>query len=379
MMALPKRIDAVDMLRGLAVAMMVLVNNPGSWSYVYAPLQHASWHGYTPTDLVFPFFLFIVGVSVVCAFADGTQLSRARFNSIGVRTLKLVGLGLFLAIFFYNPFDPNYSWWADRIEGVRWLGVLQRIGLVYFVVCLFVLLTSWRVWLAASLLISALYVALMTLINVPMPDGATVAGNWAQGTNLAAYIDVQLLGANHVWAQTAPWAYDPEGLLSTLPAITTSLLGALMARLMLHRGLGSVSWLLGIGVILIVMGHLLSGLVPINKALWTPSFVLATGGWATLLMGAFLWLTESAQVKRPFFALKVFGMNAIAGYMAAEIAARLLMMIPVGQVSLGGLIYQSLQPVFGNYLGSLVYSLLMVSAVYLLVYQMYQRKLFLKV
>ncbi len=376
---LPRRIDAVDMLRGLAVAMMVLVNNPGSWSYVYAPLQHASWHGYTPTDLVFPFFLFIVGVSIVCAFQGVSGLSSARFKAIGLRTLKLIGLGLFLAVFFYNPFDPDYSWFEDRIEGVRWLGVLQRIGIVYFVTCLLVLTTGWRVWLAASIAISIFYIAMMTMISVPMPDGTLIAGNWEKGTNLAAYSDVLLLGANHVWAQTVPWAYDPEGLLSTFPAVVSCLLGGLMAKLMLSKGLDSVKWLIGLGICFVIVGHLMHQWVPINKALWTPSFVLATGGWATAGMGAFLWLTESAQVKKPFFALKVFGMNAIAGYMAAEIAARLLVMIPVGQQSLGSLIYVSLQPLFGNYLASLVYAVLMVLAVYGLVKYMYNRKIFLKV
>jgi len=373
------RLDAIDMLRGLAVAAMILVNNPGSWSYIYSPLRHANWHGYTPTDLVFPFFLFVVGVSVVYAFQSVNSPSISLFKQVAVRSAKLVGCGLFLALFYYNFNDPSFSWIDDKLKTVRWLGVLQRIAIVYFVVSVLVLLFSWRVWLLALVVLNLLYLALMSVISVPMPDGSVVAANWEQGTNLAAYIDVKLLGAAHVWAQTTPWAYDPEGVLSTLPAITTCLLGALSAKLMLAFGTQSIRAMSIMGLALVMLAYAIQSWVPINKALWTPSFVAVTSGFAILGLALFIWLTEVKAIDRPLFVFKVFGANAIAAYMAAEIGARILMMVPVGSNSLSAVLYQLLSPIFGEHLASLVYALTMVSIVFLLTFWLYRRKIFIKI
>ena len=217
------RLLALDVLRGLAIMAMVLVNNPGSWSYVYAPLRHAEWHGWTLTDLIFPAFIVMVGISIQLSLSGKQQLSKAEAIQKGaVRALKLYALGLFLVLFYYNFRDPAYSYLQQKLLTVRWFGVLQRIGLVYFCTLLIVLYSGTRgrvFWLVG---LCAVYFALMQFMPYSDAQGNHFVGLWDFGNSFAAWLDHMLLGANHVYFRTAtPFAFDPEGLLSTLPAIAS--------------------------------------------------------------------------------------------------------------------------------------------------------------
>lgn len=311
------RLLSLDALRGITVAAMVLVNNPGTWRAIYPPLRHADWHGWTPTDLVFPFFLFIVGTSVplslrprVAGKVDGYVLAR-----VLRRSAVIFALGIVL-----NGF-PWFDWATLRVPGV-----LQRIALCYLAAALIYLATDWRgqAVAAAGLLLG--YWALMTLVPVP----GYGAGDLGKAGNLAAYIDRALLGPAHLWQQAK--VYDPEGLLSTLPAIATTLLGVLAGR-WLARGPAPgavVAGLAAAGVAATALGALWGLWFPINKALWTSSYALFSGGLAALALAACYWLVEARGVRRWALPFAWFGVNALALFFLSTLAAKLLIMIRVG-------------------------------------------------
>lgn len=380
------RLMSVDLLRGLAIAAMVLVNNPGSWSYVYAPLAHAEWHGWTPTDVIFPLFLFVVGVSLV--LANGRKRG---FPAVGwtqwSRTLKLFGLGLFLAVFFYNFRDASYSWLDDRIAGIRWLGVLQRIALVYIICCYLVHWLSPRGLAFAALACLTLPWLLMLYVPYSSESGEVFQGQLLFGNHFSAWLDQYLLGSAHVYYRNAePFAFDPEGLLTTLPAVATALLGVLAGLAWQREGddLAARSrlcrwWFLS-GAVLLVAGQLLHPWLPINKALWSPSFVLVTGGVSLLLLAALFFLVDVRAYRRGLAPLLVFGVNAIALFMLAGIVGRLLFMIPVGDESLKQWLFGNVyQPLFGAYAGSLMFALSCLLIFYGVMWQMYQRRIIWKV
>ena len=211
-----QRIISVDIFRGLTIALMILVNTPGTWSAVYPPLRHAEWHGYTPTDLVFPFFLFIVGTSIVFAYKN-KQPGSAVYRKISIRTLKLLGLGLFLGAFtlsfpFIEPFGE-----------IRFPGVLQRIGVVFFAASLLFLHFNWRVLLGIAVVVLLGYWIWMGFVPLEgqAPTYDRAANNWAN------YIDLHVFGTHMYKAD-----YDPEGLISSLPSIVTSLLGVFTGLLL---------------------------------------------------------------------------------------------------------------------------------------------------
>lgn len=266
-MAAPPRFVSVDALRGLTVAAMLLVNNPGDWNHVYAPLQHAQWHGCTPTDLIFPFFLFVVGVSAalgisprVEAGADRTQLQRG----VLLRAGRIVALGLLLHLL---------AWWLLDKDHFRPWGVLQRIGLCFAAVGLLAIHARVRTqWLCLFAILFG-YWGLLAW-----------GGTYAPFENLASRIDTALLGPLvYQFDAATGHGHDPEGLLSTLPAIATALLG-LRAGDWLRRGTTKHLW--RAGVIALAAGALWSLWLPFNKNLWTSSYVLWTGGWAMLASAA---------------------------------------------------------------------------------------------
>ncbi|MGA9574071.1 MAG: heparan-alpha-glucosaminide N-acetyltransferase domain-containing protein, partial [Lysobacterales bacterium] len=250
------RLLSLDFFRGLTIAAMILVNNPGSWTYVYPPLLHAEWNGWTPTDLIFPFFLYIVGVSITMALAakkaDHLPV-RILYAKIVRRTLILFALGLFL-----NGF-PFFDVGSLRIPGV-----LQRIAVCYFFAAILFLngnVKTQAFWTVALMLI---YWAAMQWIPVP----GVGAGSYAEGANFSAWID-NLVLEGHMWSQTKTW--DPEGIFSTLPAISTTLLGVLTGQLLRQDFADNkkVWWMLGGGVLAIAIGSGWHHWLPINKSLWT--------------------------------------------------------------------------------------------------------------
>jgi predicted acyltransferase len=403
--ALPgSRLLALDVFRGLTITAMVLVNNPGTWAYVYPPMLHATWHGWTPTDLIFPFFIFIMGISITIvmnrAIANTTDKSVLIKNAL-IRALKLFGLGLFLALFYFNFVDVNYSWIEAKLQTVRVMGVLQRLAIVFFFTVLIVLYfgrVGRAVWIGCLLLG---YWGIMMLVPYTDDYGNVYQGLLQQGNSLTAWLDNYLLGANHVYyAKAVPFAFDPEGILSTLPAIAGALAGVFTGDLLssaevansksvtkasasqslTHLLIKQSKIMLAWGLCLIVIGELFGLVFPINKTLWTSSFVVMTTGWALVTLAILTWLIDIKGWKNWSAPFVVFGANALLFFIFSGIVARVLLMIPVGKINLQAWIYVELyQPVFGSLNGSLAYAVSFLLLSYLVMHLLYKRKVFFKV
>lgn len=288
----PMRYTSVDALRGITVAAMLLVNNPGDWGHVYAPLLHAEWNGCTPTDLIFPFFLFIVGVSIALGIVPRAEAGVPRAQLLRTalwRGAKIVGIGLLLHVLAW--------WWLDKPHFRPW-GVLQRIGLCFIAAAWLSLTLRPR---AQALLLAGLLLGYWALL--------ACTGGVDPWTNLASRLDTALIGT-HVYAFDAATGrgHDPEGLLSTVPAIATTLMGVLAGGALRQRRTRA---LLVAGIAALLIGAVWSVVFPLNKNLWTSSYVLWTGGWALLA----LWLAHSLIDTRGWPAPgRSFGVNAIAAY-----------------------------------------------------------------
>lgn len=314
-MLLGDRLKSLDAFRGLTVAAMILVNNPGSWSSVYPPLLHAPWHGCTPTDLIFPFFLFSVGVSIHFAYRTkrATGLTKEILLKIFKRSLIIFCLGLFLSLF------PHFN-----VETVRIPGVLQRISLVFLFCSTLYFLTTWRTQLSLFTALLILYYLIMTCIPVPGIGPANLEMN----TNLAAWLDNRVL-AGHLWVQTKTW--DPEGILSTLPAIATGISGLLVGSVLTspQSTPKRLNILLSAGIVSIVLGLAWNIFFPFNKSLWTSSYVLYTSGLATVLLTFFYWLIDVKQIHRWSQALLWYGVNALAVFVASGLLVKILILTKV--------------------------------------------------
>jgi predicted acyltransferase len=347
-----ERLVALDAFRGATVAAMLLVNNPGSWAHVHAPLRHAEWHGWTPTDLIFPFFLFVVGLTTHLAIErrieDGAS-RRAMLAKIVRRGALIVLLGLALNAFpFFAPGtipgaeDPSV---IDRVghqfETMRIPGVLQRIGVVYVLVGLWAcrsrkpgargVVTAVDAAVIATILCA--YWALLTLVPVP---GSGVRGSEVMaipGETLAAWSDRLVFGASHLWSQSKTW--DPEGALSTLPALATALLGLLAGRWLTseHRAVERVRVLVLAGTCLTVAGLMWDRAFPINKSLWTSSYVVFTAGAAMIGIAIAFWATDMKGWRRATLPLVAFGVNPMLAFFGSGIMARALTLV---KVELGG-------------------------------------------
>lgn len=308
------RLHSLDVFRGITIAAMLLVNNPGTWAAVYPPLRHAEWHGWTPTDLIFPFFLFIVGVAMTYSF--GKLLARGEgrgplFAKSARRAAILFGLGLVL---------HSYPWIGYDYGQLRIPGVLQRIALAFLAASAVVLWLGSRGRGAVTVTLLLGYWAIMSW--VPVPGGR--AGVLEPGQDLGAYIDRVVFGTDHLWASSRTW--DPEGLLSTLPAVATVLLGVLAGQWLrsgrpreeIARGL------LVAGIIGVVLGLVWDLAFPINKALWTSSFVVFTAGMGAILLALCYWLVDVKGRRRWAFPFVVFGVNAIAAYFLSSLMANVI-------------------------------------------------------
>ena len=341
-----ERLISVDAFRGLTIAAMILVNNPGSWSFVYAPLRHADWHGWTPTDLIFPFFLFIVGISIALSFSKRIEEGRTRGRlhaKIFQRSAAIFALGLFLHLF------PRFRFATMRIPGV-----LQRIAVCFLVGALIYLHTRPKSRAALSVAILAGSWALMTFVPVP----GYGAGVLDPRGNLCGFLDVKLL-AGHIYKPD----FDPEGILSTLPAVATVLLGTLAGDWLrgARTNVSKLQGMLSAGAVLTAGGLALHPLYPINKQLWTSTFVIFTAGMALL----------------------VFGTNAIAVFAGSTLMVKILMMITFSDggktVNAIGYLYQhAFSPLAGPYLGSLLYPLALILLWLLIILPLYKRKIFIR-
>ncbi|SNY94936.1 acyltransferase family protein [Flagellimonas pacifica] len=359
------RVISVDIFRGATIVLMILVNTPGTWSNVYAPLLHAKWHGYTPTDLVFPFFLFIVGTSIVFAYQN-KKPNAGTYKKISFRALKLIGLGLFLGAFTISfPFIKEF---AD----IRFPGVLQRIGVVFFFAAILFLNLDWKKLIAVSLILLIGYWLLMAFVPV---EGVVSTFERAPN-NLANYLDVKVFGTHNYKPD-----YDPEGLLSTIPAIVSALLGIFTGLILRSKQEKKTALLIGLGVALLVFGHLWDFIFPINKALWTSSFVLVTAGWANIALALIYYLTDVKGLKFGSI-FRYAGANAITVYFLSSFIAKLFYSIKVdADTSLHGWLFNKIyvHDFMSMELSSLLYGLSVVAFYCLVAYVMYKRKIFIKV
>ena len=378
-----KRLLSIDIFRGLTVILMTIVNNPGDWGHIYAPLEHAEWHGYTLTDLVFPSFLFIVGISTVLSKPSEDQLLK-----IFKRALRIFLLGLSLSFFskihagdftlvvrllamaaatvaFLGDYSLKRQFWVavgafvlmiglcfsglTDFEHVRIPGVLQRIAVVYLLVGLLHFYASLRIQIVVFITSLAGYWALMNFVDVPGIGAANLEVN----KNLAAWLDNYLL-EGHLWASSKTW--DPEGILSTLPAVATGLAGLFAGRYL--QGSPKASVLFAAGAIALAAGTVWGWYFPINKALWTSSYVLVAAGWDLLLLAVLQATIRSDQYWKPVL---IFGMNPMLVFFFSGIIPRVLGMIKIGEDGLTSWIYsQGIEPLFADKInaslaGALIY------------------------
>lgn len=392
----PERLVALDALRGFTIAAMIIVNSPGSEDHIYRPLHHASWHGLTLTDLVYPFFLFIVGVSITLAYSKQLEARAAHtdlIRKIVLRGVKIFALGVFLNLW------PGFDFGEIRIAGV-----LQRIAIVFLVCALIFLKTTWKrqLWLGTGMLV--LYGLLMGWVPVPIDsviqsalDTGTVerghgtsehvdnlrqlsegfiAANYQPGTNLAAWVDRLLLPG-----QMYEVTWDPEGLLSTLAAIVSGIIGMLVGRLVLsitdtYRRL---TWLFFCGFCLFLAGGIWGWVFPLNKNLWTSSYVLWTGGIATMGLAACILIIDTLGYNRWTRLGIVYGANSLTSYVLAGMLTIVFYQSLFGMTPWNQWFLETL----GNLgvaakLASFLYAFLYMLVIYIPVLILYKKKIFIR-
>ncbi len=381
-----KRLLALDILRGITIAGMILVNNPGSGSYVYAPLRHASWHGLTPTDLVFPFFMFIMGVSTFFSLRKfDFRPTKTCILKIVRRTVLMFLIGL--ALNWFGSFcrglasgENIVAAAATHFDTLRILGVLQRLALAYGFAALAAVLVDHKslIWLIVTLLVGYFLILLFG-------NGFEKSEN-----NIIAVVDKAVLSVNHMSREIDSVgntiAFDREGLLSTLPSIAHVLIGFLFGKLIVENkdNHTRVEKIMIWGTILAFSGLLLQYGCPINKKIWSPTFVLVTTGFAAQLLGLLIWIIDINRKEKwtPFF--HVFGINPLFIYVLSGVLANIVGNIHVSHlgktVSLKGYIYSVLlQPWAGNYFGSLLYALLFVTLCWAFGYILYKKDIYIKI
>jgi predicted acyltransferase len=368
----PNRLLSLDVFRGLTIAGMTLVNNPGTWSSIYWPLEHAEWHGWTPTDLVFPFFLFIVGVSITLAFGRRVEEGGAKrdlYLKVVRRTLIIFGLGLFLNGFPYF-----------HLSDIRIPGVLQRIAVCYLIASLIFLRTKVRTQLLLSLALLVGYWFLMSKIAAP----GFAAGDLTKEGSLASFVDRVVFGP-HVWKQAK--VYDPEGILSTIPAVSTTLLGVLTGHWLRteRTQFEKVAGLFVAGAVCVMIGWAWHPFFPINKALWTSSYVMFTGGLALQLLALCYWVIDIKGYRRWAWPFVVFGVNAIALFVGSGLMVKLMGMIKVPRgdgptTSLQGWIFHNLfLPWASPINASLSYAIWFILLWLFLMWLLYRKNIIIKV
>jgi predicted acyltransferase len=365
-----QRYLALDVLRGLTIAAMIMVNNPGSWAHIYAPLRHAAWHGCTPTDLVFPFFLFVVGVSMYFSFSKyGHVLNRQSLFRVAKRTLLIFLIGLFL-----NSFPQ----WNKDFSQLRIMGVLQRIAIVYGLASLLVLSVPKKYLPYSGAVILLVYWGVLSYFGTGDP--------FSLEGNATVPFDKMILGENHLYKGFGI-PFDPEGLLSTLPAIVTAMLGYLAGSLIKQTNKHQVPKTLAMwGIGGIIAGLAWGQFFPINKPLWTSSYVLYTGGLASMFLGVLVWIIDLKGYKKWTSFFVVFGMNplfifALSGLWAITLSRLVHLETSDGKrISGYSWLYQEVfVPVSGPLNGSLLFALAHIAFFWLIGYILYQKKIFIKV
>ncbi|CAM2992454.1 acyltransferase family protein [Flavobacterium frigoris] len=401
-----ERLISLDVFRGLTVFLMTIVNNPGDWSAIYPPLEHADWNGWTPTDLVFPFFILIMGVAIPFALPAKT-FDVATFIKILARSLRIICLGIFFNYFdkiqlfglegvplligrLVITFGVGYALLGnfnskiklylaltilaaylflafggiEAYKEVRLPGVLQRIGIVYFFISLLYLKTNHKTQIITAIALLLGYWALITLVPVPGIGEA----NLEKGTNLAAWIDNAVL-KDHLWVYSKTW--DPEGILSTLPAIATGLIGLLIGQLLNSDSskLAIIKKMIITGSVLVLIGMIWNTVFPINKSLWTSSYVLFTAGLGILIFTFLYYIIDIVNIRNGYKLFLIWGVNPMIVFSFSQIIPQGLRMIqfqnpniPLEQINLQQYLYSFwVLPYFDNPMaaslaGALIYS-----------------------
>jgi len=444
---LNNRLISLDAFRGFVIAGMIIVNTPGTWSHVYGPLLHADWHGITPTDYVFPFFLFIVGISIVLAYtkrlkagASRSDLMRKLFKRAAIIFLlgvflwvkgqlsysetpviallqKLLILGLVCGFLFYSDKWKIQSaiaavlvilsiWWfpENSLEKLRIPGVLQRIALVFLACSLLFLNTKWKtqLWVGISLLIG--YWLLLAAVPVPVDDVITLAletgqvkaqsgmidigsiqaindgyiqANLEPGTNLEAWLDRRVIPWR-MWQHT----WDPEGLLSTLPSIASGIAGMMIGRLIVSEknAYEKISWIFFFGIMMYTVGGVWKWFFPFNKNLWSSSFVLHTAGLATMVLAAMILIIDVKGYKKWSKLGQVFGSNSITAYVLSGMLGFLFYSKILGMTALNTAFMDGVIAIGGSQkLASFLYALVYVMIIFVPIYFLYKRKIFIKI
>ena len=392
------RLLSLDVFRGMTIAGMIIVNDPGDWGDIYPPLRHASWHGITPTDFVFPFFLFIVGVSIVLAYSKRLRRGDRPVTmhaKILRRSILIFLLGIFLALF------PEFEF-----DNLRIPGVLQRIAIVFCVCSFMYLYCGWRVqaWVCGSFLIG--YWLVMGFVPVPVDDvirNALASGEveraWGEAVSV---VDLAPLGENFVAANYQPgvnleaWldravipgrlyetTWDPEGLLSTLPAIGTGILGMLIGHLLVSENdrTRQAFLLLLFGFFAMTIGNIWAWFFPFNKNLWSSSFVMYTAGLASMTLGSLIWIVDLKGQQRWAYVPRVFGANAITAYVIhGTIGSLFTIAIGDDGPTLKGAFMDGLEGIgLDRTFVSLLWALAYTAIVFLPIWLLYRKKIFVKI
>lgn len=384
-----QRIAALDILRGITIAMMILVNNPGTWEHVYTPLDHAEWIGLTPTDMVFPFFMFIMGITTFISLRKyGFRPSKAAFAKIAYRTIGIILICYLICMFshfcnFMTYADPKYSLQFRLSEGflscfttLRFTGVLVRLAVCYCIVAVLALLVkhSRFPWIIAGLFI--IYYIILELGN----------GYAHDETNILSIVDRTIVTLPHMWNDNN---IDPEGILSTIPSIGHMMIGFLVGRMLLGgdnqpedrtaRLWQGITRLLFVGAALIIAGFLLSYACPIAKKIWTPTFSMVTCGFAASSLALLIYIVDIKGKKKWAGFFMAFGVNPLFLYIMSDVLSILIGCIKTPWGPLHWMAYDKLSHVFGPNGGSLGFALLFVLLCYIAVaYPLYKRKIYIK-
>jgi len=361
-----KRLVSLDALRGFTIAAMVIVNDPGSWNSVYRPLLHADWNGCTITDLIFPFFLFIVGVSIALAYSkrlDAGAPKKSLYKKILIRSLTIYLLGLFLWLF------PQFDF-----GNMRWVGVLPRIAIVFLACALLFLNTNWKQQIKIGAIILVLYYIIVAYIPMPgigKPDLSVVGMNWA------CHLDTLIL-PGYMWQET----WDPEGILSTFPAIVSGIIGMLIGRLYLSVKDENkrLVWLYFIGFSMFLAGGLWNWFFPINKNIWTSSYVLYTSGLGTLALATCILIVDMWGYKKWTFLGVVYGANAITSYVLAGMLTVVFYGLNIGGSSLNEWFMSGMTSAgFAAEFASMLYAIIYMLIIFVPALILYRKKIFIKV
>lgn len=366
----PSRNIALDVLRGMTIALMILVNTPGTWEAIWWPLGHAAWHGYTPTDLVFPFFLFITGSAMFFALKRfDYQPSPGVLKKLGKRVLIIFGIGIFL---HWYPFTKAF-------EDLRIMGVLQRIAIAYGIASLAVLYLSTRGLVIFSAVILFVYWLVLFFAGTS-PEPYSIENT------IVRVVDLAILGESHMFPHMHP-TFEPEGLLSTIPAIVNVTVGFWVTKALstMSDNREKFQKLMLWGVALVIIGQLWGIIFPISKNLWTSSYVVVSSGWAFIVLGLLIVICATEKGQRVMEPFRIYGTNPLFIYALSWLWVSTYWLIPMDlngeSVGFGRYMYEAwFLPLLGNkYVASHTYAFVHVLLFWFISWAMYKKKIFIKI